>query len=594
MGKKYIATFLFILAFSTINSAIATAESINKAVLKNQAYETISKALFNEDIHMNMKVDIFDSLAEMTVQKEETTTGKGIINDFYRELISNPYKSTFTIDILADNQKEQTTNDDIDLKQNFKNDKQLADLLAKALQSTNESILIYSLNIIGKAGIDSLLPEVYAKLEQIPVENAELLATILTTIGEAGDETSLEKLKSYLDEKYELKIRLNALQSIGEIESQESKEILKNYLTSSQLELALLSAGILAQDGNEKALELLQEGIESPVVLTQQKTLIAMTNLTNPAVIPILDKAMDVENDVVKAYTLEILAAIDSPETIDVIKKGLDDEKLIPRALIALTQNLNSESVALFEEAIQSDNALKKTFTIAVLSQVKDKQIIPVLKIALEDVNESIQVAAAKILYTLGDKSGLDQLKKATESKNKELAIGAAAFLGVMGEDYGEPVLKKHLHAADMPSWKRLDIAIVLENLGNEYVMDDMEILMAKQRPSTLPKDMRPSEKALATLLNSEYEWTRLNASYFMSQKNNLKAIPVLEKLSENPDLSIRTTALSLLGKYNSEQSLPILKEHLDDEAVRARVNAAESLLKIINKEKSAQSQSEV
>ena len=388
-------------------------------------------------------------------------------------------------------------------------------------------------------------------------------------------------LKGYLDSP-DLRLKLNALQSIGDIKTPEAEEILVEYLQKSPLEMALLSAGILADNGNDKAINLLKEGIESPVLLTNQKTMIAMSKVTNPKILPVVKIALNSDNDVVKAYALNMLTRINDSETIEVIKPLLNNVKIMPRAMIALSKNNSPEALKLFEDIFTEGNTEKRAYAIAVLTMVKNNNIIPVLKMALEDENETIRVAAAKILQTFKDDSGIETLKIATKSENNELSLSAAAFLGYKGNDSGAQILSDAVYNNDLPSWKRLDMSILLEKLGDKEVISELKSLMNQQRPNSLSYDIFPSEETLKSLLNDDSKWVQLNTSVFMTRLKNEDCLPTLEKLSQDSDLKVRTTSVELLGRLGSKKALPVLQKCLDDESVRVRVKSAQAILNIL------------
>jgi HEAT repeat protein len=580
MIKKYVLVGLMVALLYTgyINNQVK-AEIANSVELENKAFQTIQAALFNEKVHMNMKLDIFDLLAELTINPEELNQKNSLMNEFYQQVITNPDRSSITIDILAamgDKSEEQKLP-----TQSFKSDQRVLSILKEAITSNDNSIIVYSLNIIQKAQITDLLNDVCAILENDKGENIELTSILITTIGKIGNESSIDILKQYLEDP-NLKVRLNALQAIGEINTPVSTEILKGYLTSDSLELGLLSAAILAEKGDQQAVDLLVQGIQSPVELTQQKTLIAMTNNKSIAILPVLEKAMQSKNVSFQAYALQILSNINSPESAKLIISAMDDEALMPRALIALTNNDSDLAKSIFQKAITSDVDIKKTFTIAVLSQKNDDWVKPALKTALQDSNEAVRIAAAKILYSMDDKSGVNVLREAIKSSNYDLALGAAAFLGYMGDDTGKEMLQKALYNESVKSWKRLDIAVVLDKLGYESSYPLLVKFLDQQRPSTLPLDIKPSKKTLERLIKHDSKWVRLNAAVFMSRDKNVIVLPVLNELSKDPDLKVRTTALKLMGRFYCSEALPALEEHLQDEAVRARVNSAESIIKIL------------
>lgn len=584
MLKKITLPIMFIFMMFVSNPLYSAENSNSTPSLKDEAYNTISEALFDKKIHASMKMDIFSVISDLALGSEYKEENQDIISEFYQDLISDSYNSSFNISVLDQQDQQQDNNSTTEPKEPKKVDTGIITLLRKIINSEEPNMVLYGLDIISKAKIKDFLPEITEKLEKCNPDDIEMKASLLSTIGSIGNESSIAVLKKYLDDP-EMRIRLNTLQSISEIDSSSSESILKGYLKSDSLELALLSAGILAEKGDSQAINLLKEGIESPVMLTQQKTMIAMTNVKNPLILPVIKLALKVNNDIVKTYALNVLACINTEESARIISTQLDNETFMPRALIALTKNTSEEAYKVFEKFILSNDVTKKSYTLAVLSQIKDKRVIPILKLALNDKNENIRVTAAKILDTLGDKTGIQVLREATKSDNDNISISSASYLGYRGDAAGKSILERAVSDTDLPSWQRLDISIILDKLNDGSITSVMKPLLQQQRPNSLPKDLVPTENTLKKLLSDDSNWVRLNTTVFMTKTKNIECLPTLEELSNDPDNQIRTVVVGLLGKLDTTKALPILQKHLKDDSVRVRVTSADSILKIISQQ---------
>ncbi|MEW5822176.1 MAG: HEAT repeat domain-containing protein [Cyanobacteriota bacterium] len=581
MIKKLLLSIFTALLVFNISFSHAANETNNSVNLKEKAFKTLSDALFDEKIHYNIKIDIFDIINNFITEDLPPESPEDLVQDFYQNMIDNPDQSTFTIDLLNNDQQESSE----DIKKPAETDKNIIELLKKTVESDNDNIILYGLDSISKGKVKELLPDVIIKLKNFDSDDLEVETSLISTIGKIGNDSAIETLQPYLDDE-NLRIKLNALQAIGDIKTENANKILKEYVSKDSLELALLSSGILVNEGDEKALKLLQEGIESPIILTQQKTMIAISNVTNPVILPLIKIALKSDNDVIKAYALNNLGKIDTIESVKLIQPYIEDEKLMPRAIIALSQNSSKEAFRILESMMKSDNNIQKTYIIAVLSRIKDKRILPLLKIALDDKNENISIAAAKILHTFEDDSGIDALKIAIKSNNEDISLRAAAFLGYIGDNTGQSILLNAIDDTNLPSWKRLDISIILEKLGDKGIVPKLKELLSKQRPKTLPKDLNPSAKTLKEFIKDDSVWVQLNSAVFLIRNKDSDCLPILEKLSNDPDLLVRTTAVDLLGELGSEKALPVLNKSLEDESVRVRVKAAESIIKILSAQK--------
>jgi HEAT repeat protein len=580
MIKSLLRLIILICVLTAVPSKVMSATEENQKAIR-ASFDTISQALFNEKIHVNMKVDIFEMLSKMTVSEKKYSEGNNAVNDFYNELISNPYDNSYTIDIMHERNKKDKKDIEPDYYEKLRHNKYLIGLLEKVLNDDNENMVLYALDIISKAKIVELKEPIIKRLNEINQENSDLISSMLTTLGDIGDEKTINIIHKYLGSE-DLKVKLNALQALAEIKCDRSNEILKAYLSNDSLELALLSAGILAADGDEEALELLEEGARSPVLLTQQKTLIAMSNTTAPEVIPVLKIALKSDNEAIKAYALEILSGVKSQEVPFIVENYLDDESLLPRALIALDKNVSPEAINIMRKCINSDSKIKKTYALAILSQMKDNGAIPVLKEALNDKYENIRCSAAKILYSMGDHSGVKTLEEALDSDNYDLALSSAIFLGYNNHKSSVDFLKNALNNQKLPSWKRLDVAIILEKLDDKTVIPTMKEMLARQRPASLPKDISPSEETLLEFLKDNSLWVKLNSSVFLVRDKNEKCLETLKELADYDDLKVRAIALKLIGNLGSVKALPFLEQKLKSDSVRARVNAAEAIIMII------------
>lgn len=578
--RKLLLGFLFCLF---LNLPVYANNSIIKDdKLKSSAYSALSEALFNEKIHPNMKMDIFDILNEIANADPEKAKSKDLIEEFYNNIMRDPYKSTLTIEIF--NKKHRKEEPVTPSQANTPLDKGIIEILRTCINSDNRHIVLYGLDSISKGNVKELIPDLLKCLNEKKYNEIELKTSLISTLGDIGDDSVIKPLKELISDK-DLRIQLNTLQAIGDIDSEKANNILKENLKSQSLELSLLSAGILAEKGDPDAYKLLKEGLSSPYMTTKQKTIISMSHITNPGILPLLKIATNIDDDVIKAHSLNILSGINTPEAVELITPLLEHDKLMPRAIIALSKNNTDKAIKVFENILSSDEKNKKTYVIAALTRVNNKNILPLLKLALKDPNESIRVASAKLLYSYDDISGVEVLKESSNSKNEDISLSAAAFLGFIDNDYALNTLKDYLTDASLPSWKKLDISIIIERLGDKEIRTDLRSLLARQRPNSLPRDLFPSDETLLELLNDESKWTRLNACVFLAKKKNMACLPVLKELAKDPDLRIRVITMSLLGRLGSTEAIPILKNSLTDKAVRVRVKAAESILKLLKKD---------
>jgi HEAT repeat protein len=447
-------------------------------------------------------------------------------------------------------------------------------------------MVLYALELVKKNKIKELLPVITDKLKTLEQKDEDLKSSAISTLGAIGDNNTVTILKEFLKES-NLRIKLNALQSICDINSEESQKIVLENLNSETLELSLLSAGFLAQQGNEKALSLLKKGMESPIILTRQKTLIALTNTTNPAILPILTMALKTDDEALKSYTLNILTAINTQESARLIEPTINDPDLMPRALIALSKNSSDEAIKIFESCLSSNDENKKYFTMAVLSKINNESIIPLLKISLLDKNENIQVISAKLLHDLGDDSGISVLTTLADSQNNDISLISSLILGTYGKKSVISILESALNRSNIPSWRKLDILIILENLGEKSVYNKLEETLNQQRPPSLPKDISPTNDTLEKLLKNKSNWIKLNTAVFMTNNNCTECLSAIEELSKDSDLQIRTYSAILAGKLGSQKALGFLEKNLKDESVRVRVNAAKSIIDILSRENS-------
>lgn len=584
MHKRIILSALLIITTFFHSQVYAENQDINNLKLQKEAFETISKALFSDKVHMNIKVDMFTILKNLAPEpeKQNNKLPSDLIEDFYANIITDPYDSTLTVDMLAGKDKERNNKEKP--SSNVELNPLIIEILKEGINNKDSNIKLYSVETIKTAKLKELLPEVIALLNNTADEDVNLKTILITTLGEIGDESTIEILKKYLDSPV-MRFKLNALQSISTINSENTDEILLKYIKEGPLELALLAAGILAQKDNKEAIDLLNQGISSPIELTKQKTLIALSNVTNPVILPVLKNAINTDNEAIQAYCLNIIANIDSPESVEIINSLLPEEKLTARALIALSKNSSPDIYEIYKKIINSDETIKKTYTVAVLSQMDDEKILPLLKLALNDENENTRVAAAKILHTYKDASGIEVVRKALQSKDEETSLNAAAFLAFTNDDSGVDILNDAINNTDLPSWKRLDLTFIMDKLNSTSMIPVMTELLEQQRPTTLPNDLAPTKESLKKLLNADSTWVKLNASIIMTRQNYDDCLPTLIELTKDPDLKIRTVAALQMGKLGNKIALPALKTLLNDESVRVRVKAAEAILKILSKE---------
>src|SRR5262249_46122475 len=210
----------------------------------------------------------------------------------------------------------------------------------------------------------------------------------------------------------------------------------------------------------------------------------------------------------------------------------------------------------------------------------------------LDSLSKDKRLAAMKELGNLGTagKGAVDALAKQMRHKDAELANGAARALAQIGP----PAVAEVIAALDEPAAAVRNRALLaLGTMGRDagpgvvtvsrflkHEEADVRLLAALVL-GALHEEAKPAGPALEAALRDSDPPVRFVAADSLFQIG-ADGLPHLLTALKHNDPAIRYNALAVLGRYaGSEEALQALLAALQDDSVRIRALAAESLIRL-------------
>lgn len=235
------------------------------------------------------------------------------------------------------------------------------------------------------------------------------------------------------------------------------------------------------------------------------------------------------------------------------------------------------------QRALQS--ATDKEFKLALLAalaDVKDAEIIPVVRFYLNDFDKDVQRAAVRALTLVPHESGVPDLEQALQSRDREIRVMALEALVKQDPERNLRQFTSALQWIDpgfvtdlVKSWKgqarpHLEAALASSR-------DDMR---AAALAATRHLDEADQQALTATLVREgKRDELRVAALDRHVELAGRAAAPLLAELARGDHAGLKVAALEHLGRVAPRDHLDLLIAALDDPAERLRVIAAGALV---------------
>lgn len=237
----------------------------------------------------------------------------------------------------------------------------------------------------------------------------------------------------------------------------------------------------------------------------------------------------------------------------DVLRNGLTENNPERRrqAVTAIGSiGLDNDAVALVEGALKDSDSLVRQTAAAMLGQMKARQSIPALKIALNDDWAEVAFAAAKALWDMDDKSGLQLIEDVLAGQQKSNEGGVKGAMRDAKRKMRDP--------------KAMTVLGLKEASGLLLGPFNIGVIAAEQ----VFKDGATAGRILATIV--------------LSEDCDAESIRLLEWSTINDkSWAVKAAAAKGLGRCRNKDAIPTLEQNLSDSNEAIRCMSAGAIIRL-------------
>ncbi len=191
--------------------------------------------------------------------------------------------------------------------------------------------------------------------------------------------------------------RIGAIESLIRLDDPEAFAAVQAGLKNGDLAVAPLAARF----ANPKNLEALSESLPGWKPEVQKAVVLALGANRNPAVIPLLQKALTLSPDEVRLVAIEALGRSGDVSAVALLLPFLANEKNAPAAARSLQQIPGDEASAKLREAFASSSGAVQIQLFGVLAARQDRSVLPAVFAATSSPDDKTRAAAFQALSLL-------------------------------------------------------------------------------------------------------------------------------------------------------------------------------------------------
>ncbi len=238
-------------------------------------------------------------------------------------------------------------------------------------------------------------------------------------------------------------------------------------------------------------------------------------------------------------------------EYIDFLENALrnNEDANIRNAAIEIYKALGSRAFPSIFSLIKDDDHEVRLFSVNILGQIGNKEVMPHLFRTINDPDENVRVASAEALGMIGDESALHALKKTLDD---ELWV-AMAGLQAIGEIGGEEALSIIYDCLEKEEYQDFAITAIAK-AGNKHSIKYLTKFLDKT------DHVFNKELALEAIVKiAERERVRLRPENFRN------FIPIIIETLNSPDFEMKKSAFIALCWSEDINGLPYFIEAIKD-----------------------------
>jgi len=392
------------------------------------------------------------------------------------------------------------------------------------LNSSEPKERLKAAQILGYLAQPEIVPVLLNHLSK--EEDNFVVASLVKTIGQLGDESVLPALKPYLSHN-DARVRANTVEALEFIDSPQITEMLKPLLYDKDNRVKANAIKILFHYKPEIAIQKIKEMAKSPEPWVRISAVYSLSAIANESAYKILkilsnDHDIDValaateakEKLIKKLQTLKIreqslkYLEIDSLSKTEIeknrtflIKQLIEflkdkDMQIRKKAAISLQKLITDETINILKESlIHETNPFIRALLVKSVTGRKGENVRNFLKIAMGDKDARVRANAVEVFSDLATNEDIGILKPLLFDNDSRVAANTAKLIYKFDKTLGLQGLKTLLERGTESAKISAEFAVVeigtkeAHALLNEYKLNKDKIIEPKTSKSASPKE---------------------------------------------------------------------------------------------------------
>ncbi len=301
----------------------------------------------------------------------------------------------------------------------------------------------------------------------------------------------------------------------------------------------------------------------------------------------IFDKLRDYayeENEIISISAIKVLSEIKNKKVYTHLTELINNKKTSILAVNVILKTQNDSLIPVWKKLIdfEDDNIRLRAIKLLISNNQNSKYS---LKLIIKDPNSSLLaklMAASALSKEYKDHSYLKTFLSSDNTEVKESALLQLA------RNTGDKTYIKNLKQIAFDYFKNendLKAALILLNKYNDKSgLKIIKNYLSSRKIVDIPPQYLGGE-ILTEYLNDKDPWVVLNSAYILALNENPKGLKALRDLLLNSSsLKIKAAATSIFSEVGATTDIQLLKLMYDNKYVRIRVNAAQAVISIIEK----------
>lgn len=619
MNKLY--KYLFSITISGLMictfSNFSVAKEDNYTQLKKQSYKTLAEALFNDDTYGKFRLEIVEKLGKLADPTDQSYSEEATSKDQLFDTVKGLLKTvTDKLNKNTNNENNPTGNEKIIEKILQQGDLAIIQMLVELLNDSDYSVQLFAASSLLNIKENEALPIIQQLLNSKDTKNIIVALNVLPGLKDGNSSEKILQLAE--DDTLPVKVRLNALKSLAKIDSEKAKIVSRKLINQEDLKLKTEAIALLTlqkdPEATQEYIKLVQDPKAMQYALTflpviiselQQDSTSLLKELYNindnylKAVVityasklkdfsvaeDIFADALSSEDMKLKLTAVAALSYFDLPEAAQTIQNLTFDEPEYYQKItdLLIRSDKNSNIPVLVDYLKLNDPRIKLAIANYLLRKDTHKETCKdILDNLLKNDNENISLTAALVLIENNYNVSDELINKLLNTELANIKAKAVLILANKKNNAIIPYLEEAINNNTDPL-RAYGAALILYNMGKEDYLSILVRYLSRDNVNYINKEFINKE-LFEDLCNHENDWVKINAASSLLENNYTDCYPTIKKLLNSTDVKVRSKAIKLIGEYGNKEDIELLKEFLNDDYVRIRVNSSEAILRLIHR----------